>query len=227
MSGASSSSSAPSRAPAYHPAVREISLTESDAAADSLALAFADDDVAMYFVKMIETEGWTDEERWNMHVRIMRSIVNAHCLKGLVLTIGPNYDCVALWMPPGTNMDDTLTMFDSSMWRMSRKLSDEGHYRFQREFLPLLHKTKEEVLGSLDNDSWYLVYIGTKPDSRGKGYAKQLIEFYRKLGFETEKTIHLTRGPKPVELEVMVRKPLQRDSSTKTSTKFGPTIKRT
>ncbi|KAL8819544.1 MAG: hypothetical protein Q9223_002040 [Gallowayella weberi] len=177
MSGASSSSSAPSRAPAYHPAVREISLTESDAAADSLALAFADDDVAMYFVKMIETEGWTDEERWNMHVRIMRSIVNAHCLKGLVLTIGPNYDCVALWMPPGTNMDDTLTMFDSSMWRMSRKLSDEGHYRFQREFLPLLHKTKEEVLGSLDNDSWYLVYIGTKPDSRGKGYAKQLIEY--------------------------------------------------
>ncbi|KAL8687458.1 MAG: hypothetical protein Q9224_005146, partial [Gallowayella concinna] len=227
MSGASSSSSAPSNGATHHPAIREISLEESDAAADALALAFADDDVAMYFVRMHETEGWSDEERWNMHVRIMRSIVKAHCLKGLVLTIGPNYDCVALWMPPGTNMDDKLTMFYSSTWAMNGKRSVEGQYRFQKEFLPLLHDTKQQVLGSLDNDSWYLVYIGTKPGSRGKGYAKQLIDhvtrqaddqgrvcylessnevnprFYRKLGFETEKTIHLTRGPKPIELEVM------------------------
>ncbi|KAL8682254.1 MAG: hypothetical protein Q9186_001713 [Xanthomendoza sp. 1 TL-2023] len=235
MSGASSSSSAPSNGPTHHPAIREISLEESDAAADALALAFADDDVAMYFVRMHETEGWSDEERWNMHVRIMRSIVKAHCLKGLVLTIGPNYDCVAL----------------CSTWSMNGKRSVEGQYRFQKEFLPLLHDTKQQVLGSLDNDSWYLVYIGTKPGSRGKGYAKQLIDhvtrqaddqgrvcylessnevnprFYRKLGFETEKTIHLTRGPKPIELEVMVRKSTPKGSPDETSAECGQTIKMT
>lgn len=74
-------------------------------------------------------------------------------------------------------MDDRLIMFRSGMWVINQKLLSEGQSRFQEEFMPLLHQTKEEVLGSLDNNSWYLVYIGTKPDSRGKGYAKQLIEY--------------------------------------------------
>ncbi|KAL8910899.1 MAG: hypothetical protein Q9171_003854 [Xanthocarpia ochracea] len=240
MSEASSSSSAPSNGPMQHQVVRELDLAESDAAADSLALAFAHDDVAMYFIDTNDTERWTDEEKWDMHVRIMRSIVKAHCLKGLVLTIGPNHDCVALWMPPGKNMDDRLTMFRSGMWMINRKLSAEGQHRFQKEFLPLLHRTKEEVLESLDNDSWYLVYIGTKPASRGKGYARKLIEhvtkqaddqgrvcylessneanpaIYRKYGFETERTIQLTRGPKPVEMEVMVRQPVRKLASDET-----------
>lgn len=73
-------------------------------------------------------------------------------------------------------MDDTLTMFRSNMWRLNHKLSEQGRNRFKEEFLPLLHKTKKEVLGDLDNDSWYLVYIGTKPEARGKGYARRLIE---------------------------------------------------
>ncbi|KAL8765639.1 MAG: hypothetical protein Q9209_007371, partial [Squamulea sp. 1 TL-2023] len=211
MSEASSSSSAPSNGPIQYQSVRKILLAECDAAAESLALAFADDDVAMYFVKTDDTNSWSDQKKWDMHVKIMRSIVKAHILKGLALTIGPDYDCVAL----------------CGMSAVNFKLSSEGKSRFQKEFLPLLHRTKAEVLGSLDNDSWYLVYIGTKPASRGKGYARKLIEhvtkladdqrlvcylessneanpkIYRKYGFETEKMIHLTRGPKPIELEVM------------------------
>ncbi|KAL8992949.1 MAG: hypothetical protein Q9169_006719 [Polycauliona sp. 2 TL-2023] len=175
MSQASSSSSAPSNIPAQHQDVRELSLAEVDEAAECLALAFADDDVAMYFVETDDTESWSKDEKWAMHVRIMRSIVKAHILKGLALTIGPNYDCVALWMPPGKNMDDKLTMFRSGLWMVNHKLSGEGQQRFKQEFLPLLHRTKEEVLGKLDGDSWYLVYIGTAPASRGRGYAKKLI----------------------------------------------------
>ena len=52
MSEASASSSTPSTGPIQHHGIRRISLAESDADADSLALAFADDDVAMYFIKM-------------------------------------------------------------------------------------------------------------------------------------------------------------------------------
>ena len=79
-------------------------------------------------------------------------------------------------MPPGKNMDDKLTMFSDGLWTVKRKLSVEGQYRFKQEFLPLLHRSKAEVLGSLDDDSWYLVYIGSKPESRGKGYARRLIQ---------------------------------------------------
>lgn len=79
-------------------------------------------------------------------------------------------------MPPGENMDDFCTMMWSGMFGLSWKLSNEGKKRFFSEFLPLLHDTKHEVLGRDDNNSWYLVYIGTKPASRGKGYARALIE---------------------------------------------------
>ena len=83
-------------------------------------------------------------------------------------------------MPPGANMDDWCTLFRSGMWRLNYKLSTEGKRRFFGEFLPLLHDTKAEVMGARDDDSWYLVYIGTKVESRGKGYARKLIEHVTK-----------------------------------------------
>lgn len=79
-------------------------------------------------------------------------------------------------MPPGKNMDDYLTMFRSGMWRLRYQLDSEGAHRFFQEFLPLLHESKARALGKDDDNSWYLVYIGTKPEARGKGYAKALIE---------------------------------------------------
>ena len=79
-------------------------------------------------------------------------------------------------MNPGANMDNFCTMFRSGMWSFHWKLSKEGRKRFFDEFMPLLHNTKHEVLGKEEAKSWYLVYIGTRPGSRGKGYAKALIE---------------------------------------------------
>ena len=84
-------------------------------------------------------------------------------------------------MPPGANMDDWRTQLRSGMWRLHYKLSTEGKTRFFNEFLPLLHDTKLETLGLRDNDSWYLVYIGTKTGSRGKGYARKLIDHVTKM----------------------------------------------
>lgn len=42
--------------------------------------------------------------------------------------------------------------------------------------MPLLHDTKNEVMGERESDCYYLVYIGTKPNARGRGYARKLIE---------------------------------------------------
>lgn len=55
-------------------------------------------------------------------------------------------------------------------------LSQEGRRRYFDELLPLLHRTKLEVMGSRDTDCYYLVYLGTKPKARGRGYARRLIE---------------------------------------------------
>jgi GNAT superfamily N-acetyltransferase len=79
-------------------------------------------------------------------------------------------------MPPGKNMDDLWTILRSGMWRLWYKLSSEGKTRFYNEFLPLLHHTKHDVMGDRDDNSYYLVYLGSKPSARGKGYARKLIE---------------------------------------------------
>jgi ribosomal protein S18 acetylase RimI-like enzyme len=128
-------------------------------------------------------------------------------------------------------MDDYYTMLRSGMWRLTYQLSREGRKRFFDEFLPLLGDTKAQVMGARDPDHWYLVYIGTRPEGRGRGYARKAIEhvtaradrsgkacylessdevnvrIYGKMGFEVRKAVWLQREAEPVRLDIMVREP--------------------
>ncbi|KAF1993233.1 hypothetical protein P154DRAFT_527909 [Amniculicola lignicola CBS 123094] len=220
--------------PAPTDEIRIVGVEEYKEAAACLAEAFATDDVARYFVDVPDREHWSEEEKWALHVEILEYMVYAHILKGLVTTIG-DFGAVALWMPPGKNMDDMFTIFRSGMWRLNYRLSAEGKRRFFNEFLPLLHDTKHATLGERDDDSWYLVYIGTKPSARGKGHCRKLMEhvtnqadregratylessnecnppIYRKFGFEDKRTVHLQRGEKNVALDIMVREPVKQE----------------
>jgi ribosomal protein S18 acetylase RimI-like enzyme len=135
-------------------------------------------------------------------------------------------------------MDDYLTICRSGMWRLNFQLSSEGRQRFFTEFLPLLTSTKASVMGARDENSWYLVYIGARPASRGKGYARKLIDhvtdmadreaqacylessnainpiIYGKMGFECKRKIYLQRCEKNViELDIMVREPKAKRNS--------------
>ncbi|CAI6342137.1 unnamed protein product [Periconia digitata] len=210
--------------------IRVVTAAEYKEAAACLAEAFAEDDVARYFIDVPDRAQWTDRQKWDLHVEILEYVTYAHIMKGLVTTIG-DFDAVALWMPPGQNMDDYWTMLRSGMWRLNYRLSGEGKRRFFNEFLPLLHDTKAGTLGAQDDHSWYLVYIGTRPAAQGKGHCRKLIEhvtnhadvegrmtylessndrnpaIYRRFGFETVRTVHLQRGEKNVSLDIMVREP--------------------
>ena len=144
-------------------------------------------------------------------------------------------------MPPGQDFDDFCCQLWSGLLTLRFKFSKEGRIRFFDEFFPLLHKIKHEVLGKEDPHAWYLVYVGTKTNSRSKGYAKTLIEYttkqadaenrfcylessnvlnlklYNRLGFEAVgKKAILKRGSKPVEMEIMVRKPVVSQLASKT-----------
>ncbi|EME78289.1 uncharacterized protein MYCFIDRAFT_100980, partial [Pseudocercospora fijiensis CIRAD86] len=211
--------------------VRVLTLSEYKEAAYSLAEAFKEDHTTIYFTDTPDRAEWTDEQKWQLHLKMMEYITYAHLLKGLVVSAGPNYDCVGLWMPPGENMDDYFTILRSGMWRLSYQLSKEGRKRFFNEFLPLLADTKAQVMGERDQDSWYLVYIGTRPSGRGKGYARKVIDYvtriadrdgkacylessnavnlkiYGKMGFELRKNIYLQREMETVQLDIMVREP--------------------
>ena len=77
--------------------VRILSINEYREAGQCLALAFAQDEVARYFIDTKDMANCSEEEKWNLHVDILEYLVAAHCYSGLVTTVGPNYDAVALW----------------------------------------------------------------------------------------------------------------------------------
>jgi GNAT superfamily N-acetyltransferase len=200
--------------------VRVLSPSEYIPAAATLAAAFANDAIVRYPIDTPDNTELTDAQRYDLHQTAMEYLVYAHCLNGLVLTIGPNYACVALWLPPKMNIDDWYTIIRSGMWRLKFQLSPMGRERFFTDFLPLLGRTKAEVMGERDNDSWYLNYVGTRAEARGKGYARKLVKYvtdvadregkacylesshesnarlYGGLGFEIRKSIYLGGGEK-------------------------------
>jgi ribosomal protein S18 acetylase RimI-like enzyme len=157
--------------------IRVVAPHEYKEAAACLAEAFRQDNVVRYAIDTPDRMHLSEAERFDLHRAAMEYVTYAHCLQGLVLTVGENFDCVALWLPPGRNIDDWMTILRSGMWRLSWKLSSEGRTRFFDEFLPLLHRSKLEVLGERDQGSWYLNYIGTKAEARGRGYARKLIDY--------------------------------------------------
>ena len=164
-----------------HDDIRIVAPHEYKEAAACLAEAFRFDKIVRYAIDTPDREHLSEEDRFQLHQSCLEYVTYAHCLKGLVLAVGQNYDCVALWLPPGKNIDDWVTILRSGMWRLSYKLSKEGRARFLDEFLPLLHETKLEILGERDNISWYLNYVGTKPEARQRGHAKKVIEYVTKL----------------------------------------------
>lgn len=83
--------------PKWQDSVRVIGISECREAALSLAHAFAADDLAQYLLGADDMAGLSAEQKWNLHVDIMTYIVAAHCYNGIVTTIGPDYEGVALW----------------------------------------------------------------------------------------------------------------------------------
>jgi ribosomal protein S18 acetylase RimI-like enzyme len=223
--------------------VRVCQLHEYKAIAASLAASFADDPVALYFVETPDTASWTADRKWALHLALMEAVVYMHLLDGLVTTAGPDYGAVALWLPPGRDADGVSTFLRSGLarlrwggwWGAGRGvLPADARSRFFDTFTPLLHDTKRRVLGpARDADSWYLVYLGTRPGARRMGHARALVEqvtaradregkacylesskemnvdIYRKFGFERRDRIVLEQaaGQPGVPLEIMVREP--------------------
>ena len=77
------------------PTVRRLKASEVDQAAECLAEAFRDDDLAHYFTHTPDRKQHSDISK--LHFIIMKCIVKAHVQCGLATTVGENYGCVALW----------------------------------------------------------------------------------------------------------------------------------
>ncbi|KAI1058819.1 hypothetical protein NW752_006543 [Fusarium irregulare] len=216
---------------AWETSVRLVNANESAAAGSSLAQAFATDAMSQYLLDGDDMVDYSDEQKWKLHVDYMTYMVAAHCYKGIVTTIGSDYEALALWLAPRQQMDDWWTSIRSGLWKLSYQLSAEGRRRYYDEMLPVLDQTKLEVMG--ERDHYYLVYIGTKPNAQGRGYAGKLIRdmvakadaeqrptylessternngYYEKFGFEVKRDVVFKGSPEPIKMWIMVREPQQ------------------
>jgi len=214
--------------------VREVKLDECEAAGRSLAHSFAADPLSQYLLDGDDMAAYTEEQKWKLHVILMNTVVASHILAGCVTTIGSDHDALAVWETPGCDPDGWWTAFRSGILKLHFQLGAEGRKRYFKEMLPLLHDTLAEVMGERSRECYYLVYIGTKPSARGKGYASRLMKdmimkadaenrpmylesssiannaFYGKFGFKVKKEISFKRGRVPVQLDIMVREPQSR-----------------
>jgi hypothetical protein len=77
--------------------VRVLGIAEYEQAAQCLAEAVAVDEVARYFIDTDDMASYSDEHKYKLHCDILRYVTAAHCYNGIVTTIGPDYDAVALW----------------------------------------------------------------------------------------------------------------------------------
>lgn len=77
--------------------VRVVSANDVSEAGRSLAHSFATDPLSHYLLDGDDMAHYSDEKKWKLHVDLMTYLVAAHCYKGLVTAIGPDYDAVALW----------------------------------------------------------------------------------------------------------------------------------
>lgn len=177
--------------PSWDGTVRAIKKEESEAAGLSLALSFADDHLSHYLMEGRDMECFSNEARWKLHVALMTTVVVSHARRGIVTTIGADHDALAIWYaqnrlgkfyanethraPPGSNTEGWWTAVRSGIIKLYCQLSPEGRKRYFKEMLPLLTKTKAAVMQERDDDCYYLVYIGTKPNARAKGYATKLL----------------------------------------------------
>ncbi len=100
--------------------VRTVDIAEYKEAALSLAHAFATDEYAKYLVTSEDMADRSPEEKWKLHVDIMSYAVAAHCYDGLVTTIGPDYDSVALWWV--VRLDCCSSPFSTALFSLSSLL---------------------------------------------------------------------------------------------------------
>ncbi|KAK6531216.1 hypothetical protein TWF281_008037 [Arthrobotrys megalospora] len=212
--------------------VRVCGWKEYKAVARSLAEAFKDDEVSFYWLRTDDATHRSEADLWKLHVKVCEYVVAAHCMHGLVLSIGENHEGVALWMPPGKDYDDVWSILRSGMWRLYYQLTKEGRRRYFTETLGLAAVTKVDILGDRDASSWYLTFLGTLPAARGLGYSRKLVEYvtriadatnapcylesshlhnrkiYERFGFDYIRTVHLNPTNTPIPWEIMVREPV-------------------
>lgn len=154
---------------------REVPFTEAKKAAASLAECFIDDIVARYYLQVSDCSRPLKASEEKLNLRIYECLTAAHSCSGLVISAGPCHDSVGLWLPPDSDWN-WKTYWRSGLWLLWLRLGREGRTRFFGSWDTLM-EGMTSIMGTRASTTWILADLGTKKSSRGRGYAKKVMEY--------------------------------------------------
>ena len=146
-------------------------------------------------------------------------LVQAGALNGGVIDEIGDFSCSALWIPPGRSIDNLQTYWAAGLHQVLFKLGVVGVKKMLWDYQGQANSAKKEELYARGwKEFYYLFFISTKEDCRGKGLGAVLVKrfqekarneglpiwlesttkgsmrLYKRLGFETKREIVLGEG---------------------------------
>jgi hypothetical protein len=93
---------------------------------------------------------------------------------------GKGWELVAVMMPPGRRVDNPMTWFQSGLVGLLWKLGYGGFKKMVIEYTGKSDAVKAKALPSNER-YYYLFFIGTREDCRGKGLCGDMIRHYQSI----------------------------------------------
>lgn len=144
-------------------------------------------------------------------------LATAAALNNAVFEEAEDFSSCSIIMPPGCSVDNPWTLIPAGLFSVLWKLGVAGCWRMLGEFEPATAAVRKQALGGVEG-FWYLFFVATREDARGKGLSSALIrrlqeraeeegvpvwleatteyssKVYAKLGFEGVGTVVLGEG---------------------------------
>nr|POF17838.1 putative n-acetyltransferase [Quercus suber] len=161
------------------PIVRE-SLTEpewteyKERATALYSVVFRDDPVIVFLLSSMSAA-----QRVAYTAQYMGVLMKAAWLNAATFEEADGWKCAAVWMPPGARVDNPLTIVQAGFVGCVLKMGPGGAKRMLLDFQSQSDACKKKALKGRKKYN-YLFFIGTDPDSRGRGYARNLIRAHQK-----------------------------------------------
>jgi GNAT superfamily N-acetyltransferase len=145
-------------------------------------------------------------------------LATAAALNSALFSEASDYSSISIVLPPGKSVDNLWTLIPAGLFSVLWRLGLRGCWRMLGEFEPATSAVRRRVLGVYRANFYYLFFVATREDKRGKGLSSALIRrlqeraqeeglpvwleatteyssrVYAKLGFERVETVILGKG---------------------------------
>jgi len=147
-------------------------------AAKLLSEEFVDDPVIRYML-----DSMSSEKRAAYFLRYFEILLSAAALNSARFDEADGWSSCAVWMPPGRRVDNPATLLPAGLISILWNIGIQGCRRMLLEFGPQSDDAKAKGLKNGEK-YYYLFFIATKKEKRGKGLSTALIKRYQAIATE-------------------------------------------